>query len=204
MSRVVAEWVAEEGWTEVPDIVVERPADEDHGDYAVPFCLQLARIARRPPKVLAEELSARLQADPEVAGLVEQVEVAGPGFVNLTLSPSALVGAVRSLLGSGEDVGRGTRERPLKILLEYVSVNPNGPLHVGHGRYAAYGNALHRILVYSGHTVTTEFYINDYGRQMEMFGRSVAARYAQTLGLDLAVPEDGYQGDYVKGIAAAI
>jgi len=204
VSRVVAEWVAEEGWTEVPDIVVERPADEDHGDYAVPFCLQLARIARRPPKVLAEELSARLQADPEVAGLVEQVEVAGPGFVNLTLSPSALVGAVRSLLGSGEDVGRGTRERPLKILLEYVSVNPNGPLHVGHGRYAAYGNALHRILVYSGHTVTTEFYINDYGRQMEMFGRSVAARYAQTLGLDLAVPEDGYQGDYVKGIAAAI
>ncbi|MHB9150473.1 MAG: arginine--tRNA ligase [Thermoleophilia bacterium] len=204
VSRVVAEWVAEGGWTGTPDLVVEQPADEGHGDYAVPYCLQLAKVARRPPRVLAEELASRLLADAEVAGLVQQVEVAGPGFVNLTLSPAAYLGAVRSLLGSGDDVGRGVRKKPLHILLEYVSVNPNGPLHVGHGRYAAYGNALSRILTHSGHTVTTEFYINDYGRQMEMFGRSVAARYAQALGVDLPVPEDGYQGEYVKGIAAAI
>ena len=110
--------------------------------------------------------------------------------------------AARALLAAGDDVGRGVRERPLHILLEYVSVNPNGPLHVGHGRYAAYGNSLDRLLRYSGHEVTTEFYINDYGRQMEMFGRSVAARYGQSFGLDLAVPEEGYQGDYVVDIAA--
>ena len=204
IRRVVTEWVAENGWTEVPDLVVETSTDEGHGDYAVPFCLQLARVARTSPKVLAEQLSSRLREDPELAGLVERVEVAGPGFVNLTLSPAALAGAVRGLLSSGDDVGRGTRERPLDILLEYVSVNPNGPLHVGHGRYAAYGDSLRRILTHSGHKVTTEFYINDYGRQMEMFGRSVAARYAQAFGLDLAVPEEGYQGEYVKGIAAAI
>ncbi|HZK48476.1 MAG TPA: arginine--tRNA ligase [Thermoleophilia bacterium] len=204
VCRVVEEWVAENGWTGTPDLVVERPSDEGHGDYAVPYCLQLAKIARRPPRALAEELRVRFLADPEVSALVERVDVAGPGFVNLTLSSAAFAGAVRAMLVAGSDVGRGTRDKPLHILLEYVSVNPNGPLHVGHGRYAAYGNALARILAHSGHRVTTEFYINDYGRQMEMFGRSVAARYAQAFDVDLAVPEDGYQGEYVKGIAAVI
>jgi len=204
VQRVVSEWITAEGWPSVAEIVVERPADNDHGDYATPVCLQLAKSARRAPRALAEELRDRLLADPEVSESVEAVEVAGPGFVNLTMRASALSGAVRTMLAAGDDVGRGRRERPLHVLLEYVSVNPNGPLHVGHARYAAYGNALGRIMTFSGHRVSTEFYINDYGRQMEMFGRSVAARYAQALGLDLQVPEDGYQGEYVKSIAGTI
>ncbi len=204
VGRVVAAWVAEEGWEGPPPLVIERPADSEHGDYATPYCMQLAKVARRPPRVLAEQLVVRLQADPAVSELVESFDVAGPGFLNLRLRPEAYILAVRDLLAAGDDVGRGVRERPLDILLEYVSVNPNGPLHVGHGRYAAYGNSLDRLLRYSGHEVTTEFYINDYGRQMEMFGRSVAARYAQSFGLDLAVPEEGYRGDYVIEIAAQI
>lgn len=204
VGRVVAAWVAEEGWEGVPELVLERPAEAAHGDYATPFCLPLAKAVRRPPRELAEAVRGRLQADPDVAELVEAVEVAGPGFLNFHLRGAAFGLLVRRMLAEGDDVGRGTRARPLRILLEYVSVNPNGPLHVGHGRYAAYGNALDRILRYSGHQVTTEFYINDYGRQMEMFGRSVAARYAQSFGLALAVPEEGYQGDYVKDIAAQI
>jgi arginyl-tRNA synthetase len=204
VGRVIESWVDENGWSDAPEIVLERPADEAHGDLAVPFCLALAKTARKPPRVLAEELTARLLADEELSPLLERVEVAGPGFVNLTLSQGAYVHAVRTLLASGEDVGRATRGVPLRILLEYVSVNPNGPLHVGHGRYAAYGDTLGRLLAYSGHDLSTEFYINDYGRQMEMFGRSVAARYAQAFGVDIAVPEEGYQGDYVRAIAAQI
>ena len=204
VGRVVAAWVAEEAWEDAPPLVIERPADSEHGDYATPYCMQLAKVARRAPRVLAEELIGRLQADPSVSELVESLDVAGPGFLNLRLRPEAYLLAARTLLAAGDVVGRGLRERPLHILLEYVSVNPNGPLHVGHGRYAAYGNSLDRLLRYSGHEVTTEFYINDHGRQMEMFGRSVAARYAQSFGLDLSVPEDGYQGDYVIDIAAQI
>lgn len=202
--RVVEEWMAERGWEDPPEVVVERPADPAHGDYATPVCLQLARVARQAPKALAEELRQRLLSHPELAGLLARAEIAGPGFVNLTLSAAALAHSVRDLLAAGAEVGRGERERPLNILLEYVSVNPNGPLHVGHARYAAYGNALDRILRLSGHRVTTEFYINDHGRQMEMFGRSVAARYAQAFGADVPVPDDGYQGEYVKAIAQSV
>lgn len=204
VARVVAAWVAEEAWEDAPPLVIERPADSEHGDYATPFCMQLAKVARRAPRALAQELIDRLQADPSVSELVESLDVAGPGFLNLRLRPEAYLLAARALLAAGDDVGRGARERPLHILLEYVSVNPNGPLHVGHGRYAAYGNSLDRLLRYSGHKVTSEFYINDYGRQMEMFGRSVSARYAQLFGLDLAVPEEGYQGDYVIDLATQI
>lgn len=196
--------MAERGWAGAAEVVVERPADPAHGDYATPVCLQLARSARQAPRVLAEELKDRLLADPDVAPLLAGAEVAGPGFVNLTLAPAALASWVRELLAAAEDVGAGRRERPLHILLEYVSVNPNGPLHVGHARYAAYGDSLARILRASGHRVTTEFYINDYGRQMEMFGRSVAARYAQAFGADVPVPEDGYRGEYVKAIAQTV
>ena len=108
------------------------------------------------------------------------------------------------MLAEGDEIGRGERATHPRVNLEFVSVNPNGPLHVGHGRYAAYGDALHRLMAFSGANVSTEFYINDYGRQMDRFGRSVAARYAQSFGVDLPVPADGYQGEYVKDVAATI
>ncbi len=204
VERVVAEWIAEKEWEGAPAFGLERPAEAAHGDYATNFCMQLARVARAAPRALAEELRTRLLADERLRPYLEAVEVAGPGFVNFRLNHTAFVESVEGLLAAGEDVGRVTRAHPLRINLEYVSVNPNGPLHVGHGRYAAYGNSLHRLLAFSGHEVTAEFYINDFGRQMEMFGRSVAARYAQSLGFDLAVPDEGYQGDYVHDVAASI
>jgi arginyl-tRNA synthetase len=203
VQRVLSAWAAEEGWSDLPELRLERPVEETHGDYATPVCMQMAKIARRSPVALAQELQRRLLEDTEISGLVEKIEVAGPGFINLTLNGTAYAEAMAEMLARGDDIGRqATRPHP-RVNLEFVSVNPNGPLHAGHGRYAAYGDALHRLLAFTGVNVETEFYINDFGRQMDRFGRSVAARYAQSFGIDLPVPADGYQGAYVSDIAAA-
>jgi arginyl-tRNA synthetase len=204
VQRVVARWAEEQGWADVPTARLERPAEEAHGDYATPLCMQLARTARRPPKALAEELKGRLLADPDVARLVDRIEVAGPGFLNFSLSGAAYAEVMADMVGQGEQIGRGADRPHPRVNLEFVSVNPNGPLHVGHGRYAAYGDALHRLMAFSGAKVSAEFYINDFGRQMDRFGRSVAARYAQSFGVELGVPADGYQGEYVKAVAATV
>jgi len=204
VQRVIAEWATEEGWAEVPACRLERPAEEAHGDYATPFCLQMAKTAKQPPRALAERLRLRLLADPDLARSLERIEVAGPGFLNFTLNGTAFSEAVVEMLAQGDEIGRGVQRARPRVNLEFVSVNPNGPLHVGHGRYAAYGDSLQRLLIFSGLNVATEFYINDFGRQMDRFGRSVAARYAQLFAVDLPLPADGYQGEYVKDIAAAI
>lgn len=204
VRKIIVEWAAAEGWDDLPVCELERPAQEAHGDYATPFCMQMAKVVHQPPRALAERLRERLLADPELASLVDKIDVAGPGFINFTLSGQAFVRAMEQLLMEGDRVGSGAPKEHPRINLEFVSVNPNGPLHVGHGRYAAYGDALSRLLRFSGHDVATEFYINDFGRQMDRFGRSVAARYAQSFGVDLPVPDDGYQGDYVKDVAAVV
>jgi arginyl-tRNA synthetase len=204
VQRAVAEWTTEQGWKDVPACTLERPVDEAHGDYATPICMQMAGVVGRSPRKLAEELRGRLLADAQVTRMVDDIEVAGPGFLNFTLSAGAYVEAVIQMLGQGPEIGRGAAQSGPRVNLEFVSVNPNGPLHVGHGRYAAYGDSLKRLLAFSGMNIATEFYINDYGRQMDRFGRSVAARYAQSFGLDLPVPHDGYQGSYVAEIAAAV
>ncbi len=204
VRKITEEWATAEGWETLPACELTRPADEAHGDYATPLCLQLAKVAKRSPRALAEELRERLLADPEIAGLVEKIEVAGAGFLNFTLSAQAYTSVMRLMMDQGEEVGRGPVRPEPRVNLEFVSVNPNGPLHVGHGRYAAYGDSLHRLLNFSGLNVFAEFYINDHGRQMDRFGRSVAARYAQAHGIELPVPEDGYQGDYVHETAAAL
>ncbi len=204
VRKIIVEWAAAEGWDDLPVCELERPAQEAHGDYATPFCMQMAKVVHQPPRALAERLRERLLADPELASLVDKIDVAGPGFINFTLSGQAFVRAMEQLLMEGDRVGSGAPKEHPRVNLEFVSVNPNGPLHVGHGRYAAYGDALSRLLRFSGHDVATEFYINDFGRQMDRFGRSVAARYAQSFGVDLPVPDDGYQGDYVKDVAAVV
>jgi arginyl-tRNA synthetase len=204
VQRVVTQWAAAYGWPELPEVRLERPADLAHGDYATPLCMQLAKTAKRTPGLLAQELRMRLLTDPEISRLVERIEIAGPGFLNFTLAGTAYAEVMRGMLAEGEDIGHGEERVHPWVNLEFVSVNPNGPLHVGHGRYAAYGDALYRLLTFSGAHVSTEFYINDHGRQMDRFGRSIAARYAQSFGVDLPVPSDGYQGEYVKGIAATI
>ncbi len=184
--------------------ILERPADESHGDYATPVCMQTAKTAKQAPRALAEELRDRLLADAQLARLVDEVQIAGPGFINFRLSSAAYGDVMRAMLERGEKIGSGEQQDRPRINLEFVSVNPNGPLHVGHGRYAAYGDSLKRLLVFSGANVSTEFYVNDYGRQMDRFGRSIAARYAQSFGLDVPVPRDGYQGEYVAEIAAQV
>jgi len=174
----------------------------EHGDLASNVALISAKHAKRPPRELAAALGERWLSGPG-AGVCDRVEVAGPGFLNLFLSDGWYHGALRRLLAEGADYGRGClpAARRRKINVEFVSVNPTGPLHVGHARYASYGDALCRIFAFAGHDVTREFYVNDYGTQMLRFGQSLAARYGQRLGLDAPVPEEGYKGDYLLALA---
>jgi arginyl-tRNA synthetase len=171
---------------------LSRPARPEHGEFATNVALTLARTARMSPRALAEQLIAAL---PE-SDLVESVEIAGPGFINFHLAKGWLGSTLRDIVERGEDYGRGAA-KPERILIEFVSANPTGPLHVGSGRNAAYGDALARLLDAAGHPVGTEYYVNDAGKQMERFTSSLQARYLQALGREAEVPEDGYQGEYL-------
>ncbi|MBM3635207.1 MAG: arginine--tRNA ligase [Actinobacteria bacterium] len=181
--------------------MLEPPANAEFGDLATNVAMTLAKQARRNPREIADELAGRITSADGLAGYVQSAEVAGPGFINLTLSPAWFADAARAIAEAGDDYGRGQAEPRERILIEFVSCNPTGPPHVGHARQAAYGDGVARILEYAGHQVTREFYVNDWGRQMELFGASVAARYGQLMGLSAEVPEDGYQGEYVTAIA---
>ncbi|HVC10173.1 MAG TPA: arginine--tRNA ligase [Burkholderiales bacterium] len=187
------------------DVVIERPREAAHGDFACSVALQLAKRLKRNPRQLAESLAAALRALPGfAAGYVQDIEVAGAGFINLRLAPRAKQEVVRRVLSEDADYGRRREARPPSVQLEFVSANPTGPLHVGHGRGAAYGASLANLLEFAGHGVTTEFYINDAGRQMDILALSVWLRYLQARGSVVPFPEDGYRGDYVLGIAARL
>ena len=189
---------------EPPAVPLAPPAQPQMGDLASPVAMALAKSSRRPPREIGEEIAARLRDDPASAAWLAGVEVAGPGFLNMTLTPSWFAAAAASVARAGRSYGAGTAAEPQDVLLEFVSANPTGPPHVGHARQAAYGDSLGRILAFAGHTVTREYYVNDYGRQMRLFGESVAARYVQLCGGAAQVPEGGYNGDYVVGIAEAV
>jgi arginyl-tRNA synthetase len=181
------------------------PPRPEHGDVSTNAALVYGGRAKRAPRELADELGrAWMQGDG--AGLCDRYEVAGPGFLNLFLSSSWYRDAVQRMVDRGADYGRDVlpAEERRRTNIEFVSVNPTGPLHVGHARYAAYGDSLCRLFDFAGHSVTREFYVNDYGTQMSKFGQSLAARYAQQLGIDFPVPADGYQGEYVAEFAAAL
>lgn len=180
---------------------LEAPRDAGFGDLATNVAMTLAKAAKRNPREIADELVARIEADADLGALVQSAEVAGPGFINLTLSPRWFADSAKAIVASGIEYGRAQADPVERILIEFVSANPTGPPHVGHARQAAYGDGVARILEYAGHDVTREYYVNDWGRQMQLFGASVAARYGQLFGLDTQVPEEGYQGDYVIGIA---
>lgn len=185
-----------------PEVRVElsQPAGQEHGDLATPVAMSLAKAARRSPRDIAAEVAAALEA----LDVVAKVEVAGPGFVNMTLAPAWFATAAAAIVAAGPRYGAGLAAPAKRIHLEFVSVNPTGPLHVGHARHAAFGDSLGRILEFAGHEVHREFYVNDYGRQIALFGQSVAARLDQLHGLDTPMPDDGYQGDYVTEIARAL
>ena len=180
----------------VPSTVkVERPRSRDHGDYATSVALQLAKQAGRPPREVAELVASRLRAAPGVSA----VDVAGPGFINLTLDKAAQGELARTVVDAGAAYGRSETLRDQRVNVEFISANPTGPLHLGHTRWAAVGDALARVLEAAGASVTREFYLNDRGVQLERFGASIRAA-----ALGLPVPEDGYHGDYVVDLAKAI
>ena len=177
------------------EIRLERPKNRDYGDYASSIALQMAKSAGCTPREIAELLKDRLEAMEEVAA----VAVAGPGFINVRLSRASAAGIVAQIISAGQNFGSGTSLAGVKINLEFISANPTGPLHLGHTRWAAVGDALGRVLSAAGAEVTREFYINDRGNQMDLFGASVRAA-----ALGQAIPEGGYQGGYISDLAQMI
>jgi arginyl-tRNA synthetase len=180
-------------------INLERPKQAGHGDFASNLALQLAKPLKRNPRDLANLLLAELPA----SSLVAKAEVAGAGFINFTLVSDAKTAVVQRVLEQGEAFGRGQKSG-VKVQVEFVSANPTGPLHVGHGRGAAYGASLSDVLDFAGFDVTREYYINDAGRQMDILALSTWLRYLDLFGITVAFPPNAYQGDYVKDMAAQI
>jgi arginyl-tRNA synthetase len=183
------------------EFVLERPRDAGHGDLATNLALLLARRERSKPRDMAEKVVAELHLPPS---LVSRTEIAGPGFINFWLAENQLAAALAAILEEGRAYGRSTEAGGLKINVEFVSANPTGPLHVGHGRGAALGDAIAALYEWTGHTVTREFYINDAGVQIDRLGESLWARIRQEAGFAAEVPEGGYHGDYLRENARQI
>ena len=180
----------------VPETIpLERPKNRDHGDYASSIALQLAKPAGKNPR----DVAAMLKADLESLAEVSAVDIAGPGFINISLNRASQADLVRTILTAQEKYGHGTALSGVKINLEFISANPTGPLHLGHTRWAAVGDALGRVLTAAGADVTREFYINDRGNQMDLFGQSV-----QAAAMGQPIPEDGYKGEYIADLAKEV
>ena len=197
VQAAVARAFAAAGFTgQVPaSITLERPKNRDHGDYATSIALQLAKEAGKSPRDVAAVLQLEIA---KIAG-VSAVDIAGPGFINITLNRATQAELVRTILANKREYGRGKALHGVAINLEFISANPTGPLHLGHTRWAAVGDALGRVLSAAGAAVTREFYINDRGRQMDLFGQSV-----QAAATGQPIPEDGYQGDYIADLAREV
>lgn len=181
-------------------IEVEVPPDEQFGDLSTPVAMSLAKILRKAPKIIAEEVASHLLN----TSVLERVDVAGPGFINVTFRREFLYGEMKDILTSGsrflrEDTGLGR-----KVQVEFISANPTGPLHLGHGRGGATGDALANLLKAAGYHVEREYYINDAGKQVRLLGQSVFARYQQLLGVEYPAPEEGYKGGYIEDLAHEI
>jgi arginyl-tRNA synthetase len=179
-----------------PDsITLDRPKNRDHGDYATSVALQLAKSAGKQPREVAEILQSAIS---QLAG-VASVDIAGPGFINITLNRANQAELVRTILTAGSAYGRSSSLNGVSVNLEFISANPTGPIHLGHTRWAAVGDALGRVLSAAGAKVSREFYINDRGNQMNLFGQSV-----QAAALGQPIPEDGYHGEYIKDLATTV
>jgi arginyl-tRNA synthetase len=182
-------------------VVVEPPKDETHGDLATNAAMVLSKEAKQKPRDLAEKLAAKLKTSPHVA----KVDVAGPGFINLSLDNSFWLEVLRAAVQAGKDFGRMPRGMAGKVNVEYVSANPTGPMHVGHGRGAVFGDALANLLGFAGYDVTREYYINDAGAQVDVLARSAFLRYREALGENIgSIPEGLYPGDYLVPVGQAL
>jgi arginyl-tRNA synthetase len=187
-------------FTTLPEIQIERPQDQSHGDFASGIALRLARSVRMNPLQLAQIIVAQL---PPIDA-VESVSVAAPGFINFTLRREWLAGQVKQILSAPEQYGSLTLGGGSRVQIEFVSANPTGPLHVGHGRGAVLGSTLANVLAAAGYSVQREYYLNDMGNQIRTFARSLHTRYLQVLGDEVEMPADGYMGDYVTALARTI
>ena len=180
-------------------IIIERPRQASHGDHACNLAMQLAKALKRNPREVAADLLAALDSP-----VIARAEIAGPGFINIFLHPSARQAIVPHILAAGDGFGRSTLGAGKSIQVEFVSANPTGPLHVGHGRGAAFGASLANVLDFAGYKVTREYYVNDAGRQMDILALSTWLRYLELQGETLAFPPNAYQGDYVRDMARGI
>jgi arginyl-tRNA synthetase len=182
-------------------VIVEPPKDPTHGDMATNAAMVLAKDAGKKPRELADAIAAALSAD----DMVVKVDIAGPGFINLTLRPDVWGEELRSVIAADTEYGRSRMGAGEKVNVEYVSANPTGPMHVGHGRGAVFGDALANLLAFAGHDVTREYYINDAGAQVDVLARSAFVRYREALGEDIGdIPEGLYPGDYLKPVGAQL
>ncbi len=183
------------------DVTIERPRDVTHGDLATNLALTLAKTLGQKPRAVAERLVAALDLPPS---LVRRTEIAGPGFINFFLAEAQVVGVLPSIIAAGPDYGKSDVGRGRKINVEFVSANPTGPLHVGHGRGAALGDGIAALLEWTGWNVTREFYVNDAGTQIDKMARSLWARVQQATGRKAEIPEGGYHGEYLTELARQI
>lgn len=183
------------------NVVLERPKVAEHGDLACNVAMQMARALKKNPREIATNLVETLQANPETAALIQSFEIAGPGFINMRLSDEAKSAVVKKVLQEGATYGQNQDHNGESILIEYVSANPTGPLHLGHARQGALGDVLSNLMKSQGWNVCREFYYNDAGVQIQTLTTSVQLRAKEILGETIQFPENGYQGDYIRNIA---
>ncbi|PID75644.1 MAG: arginine--tRNA ligase [Deltaproteobacteria bacterium] len=198
-----AEGVKKGLWSEraAGKFVVELPKHQGQGDFSTNFALVLAGIEKQNPRQIAAELKNQLERDRDI---IERVEIAGPGFVNMYIRPTVWQALIPRIIDSGVQFGRSNAGGKRRVMVEFVSANPTGPLSIGHGRQAILGDAIARLLEATGHDVFREYYYNDAGRQMRVLGESTRARYLELLGEESSFPEDGYQGSYIIDIAKGL
>lgn len=194
-ASVIKAGLAEE--EQIPDVVLELPKDKAHGDYSTNMAMQLARVAKKAPRMIAETIIEHFD---QSKASIEKVEIAGPGFINFYMNNSYLTNLIPTILEAGDAYGKTTVGNNQKIQVEFVSANPTGDLHLGHARGAAVGDSLCNILDKAGYDVSREYYINDAGNQINNLALSVEARYFQALGLEKEMPADGYHGQDIIGI----
>ncbi len=182
---------------QIPDVILELPKDKAHGDYSTNMAMQLTKIAKKAPKLIAEALIENFD---QTKASIEKIEIAGPGFINFYMNNAYLTELIPTILEAGEQYGESDFGKGEKIQVEFVSANPTGDLHLGHARGAAVGDSLCNVLAKAGYDVSREYYINDAGNQINNLAISVEARYFQALGLEKEMPEDGYHGEDIIGI----
>ena len=185
---------------EIPEIQVEVPGNPEHGDFATNLAMIMARTEKKAPRQIAEALVATLGESP----LLDKVDIAGPGFINFTLAPVCWYEVLDDITAKGPEYGISRAGQGQKVQVEFVSANPTGPLHIGHGRGAAVGDAVASILQAAGFDVQREYYVNDAGNQVATLGRSIWLRLRELHGDQITFPEDGYQGDYIRKLAASL